>query len=309
MKRFRKILSLILSATILVVIFQKIGTTDLLHQLMNIDLFYLVLSMIMFIPQILLTGWRWHIIVNSLKKNSFKEAIKITLSGTTLNLILPSKAGDLSKAFFLWKKDNFNLTKATSFVIIERVLDIFSLTLLMLVFIVLIGYFNTLSYVIIFVAFIILSLIFVVYLLPYKKVSFLKKQIKFVSKLKNLLIENQILIKDLVKQKKLFVIASISLVLWITHLIQFWFFFLMFGSKAPTLYIFAFVPLAIFIGLIPITLAGIGTRDAALISLFLPWNPPALMASIGLFATLRYVIPALLGLPFFHNYFRKSINL
>jgi uncharacterized membrane protein YbhN (UPF0104 family) len=46
------------------------------------------------------------------------------------------------------------------------------------------------------------------------------------------------------------------------------------------------------------TLAGIGTRDAALIYFYLPYFSPASAAALGLYCTLRYVLPALFGLPF-----------
>ena len=70
----------------------------------------------------------------------------------------------------------------------------------------------------------------------------------------------------------------------------------------------ALTPLAIFIGLLPMTLAGIGTRDAALIYFYLPYFSPASAAALGLFCTLRYVLPALFGLPFIFS-FTHSLRL
>jgi len=58
--------------------------------------------------------------------------------------------------------------------------------------------------------------------------------------------------------------------------------------------VFLRVPIAIFVGLLPITLAGIGTRDGALVALI---APHAVAALVGLFSTLRYVVMALLGVP------------
>jgi hypothetical protein len=66
--------------------------------------------------------------------------------------------------------------------------------------------------------------------------------------------------------------------------------------------IIAYVPISIFIGLLPITIGGVGTRDAALIHLFAPYASPAMMAGIGLLCSLRYVLDSLIGLPFFRAY-------
>ncbi|MCG8507710.1 MAG: hypothetical protein MI741_00645, partial [Rhodospirillales bacterium] len=60
----------------------------------------------------------------------------------------------------------------------------------------------------------------------------------------------------------------------------------------------ALAPLAILAGLVPFTFAGIGTRDAALIFLFSPFMDAGTGAALGLLCTMRYVLPALGGLPF-----------
>jgi uncharacterized membrane protein YbhN (UPF0104 family) len=62
--------------------------------------------------------------------------------------------------------------------------------------------------------------------------------------------------------------------------------------------VFAYVPLSIFVGLIPISFGGIGTRDAALIYLFSPYESSSTMAGIGILCSFRYFVPALFGLPF-----------
>ena len=60
--------------------------------------------------------------------------------------------------------------------------------------------------------------------------------------------------------------------------------------------------LAILAGLVPLTLAGVGTRDAAAIYLFAPFMAAPAGAALGLMLTLRYVLPGLAGLPFLAEY-------
>jgi uncharacterized membrane protein YbhN (UPF0104 family) len=64
----------------------------------------------------------------------------------------------------------------------------------------------------------------------------------------------------------------------------------------------ALAPLAILAGLVPLTFAGVGTRDAALILLFRPYFDSATGAALGLLCTARYLLPAIGGLPFLHRY-------
>ncbi len=52
----------------------------------------------------------------------------------------------------------------------------------------------------------------------------------------------------------------------------------------------------------PVSLFGIGTRDAAMIYLFGPYHPASTIAGVGFYVTLRYAVPALAGLPFLNRY-------
>ena len=77
----------------------------------------------------------------------------------------------------------------------------------------------------------------------------------------------------------------------------------------PLAPVLAYAPLSIFVGLIPVTVAGMGTRDSALIFLFSSYADPAVMAGIGLLCSLRYWIDTLVGIPFFHQYVREQSDV
>ncbi len=64
----------------------------------------------------------------------------------------------------------------------------------------------------------------------------------------------------------------------------------------------ALSPLAILAGLLPLTFAGVGTRDAALIVFYQPYFNAPTAAALGLLCTSRYIIPAIAGLPFLGQY-------
>jgi uncharacterized membrane protein YbhN (UPF0104 family) len=69
------------------------------------------------------------------------------------------------------------------------------------------------------------------------------------------------------------------------------------NAAPPFVAAMALASLAILAGLVPVTLAGIGTRDAALIYLFRDYLTPEGGAALGLLCTLRYLMPAIAGLP------------
>jgi uncharacterized protein (TIRG00374 family) len=101
---------------------------------------------------------------------------------------------------------------------------------------------------------------------------------------------------------RLFKIIFISIFIWFLHLLQIWFFILSLKAWTPFLANLALAPLAILAGLLPLTLAGIGTRDAALIALYQPFFNAPTAAALGLLCTSRYLLPAILGLPFLGRY-------
>jgi hypothetical protein len=97
-------------------------------------------------------------------------------------------------------------------------------------------------------------------------------------------------------------IVLISLASWVVQFVQIWLFALALGTAVPLAANLALAPLAILVGLLPFTLAGIGTRDAALILLYQPYMAEPVAAALGLLFTLRYLLPALAGLPFLAQY-------
>ena len=103
-------------------------------------------------------------------------------------------------------------------------------------------------------------------------------------------------------QARLTGIVLLSVGLWLLHLVQIYLFFLALHSHVAAKTVFAYVPLSIFIGVLPLTIGGMGTRDSALILLFAPYESAVVMAGVGLLCSLRYWMDTLLGLPFFQRY-------
>ena len=93
----------------------------------------------------------------------------------------------------------------------------------------------------------------------------------------------------------------LSLLLWGVQFEQVRLFAVAVGGSVPPLANFAVAPLAILAGLVPLTFAGLGTRDAALIALYRPWLPAPAAAAVGLLTSTRYILPALAGLPLFRR--------
>ncbi|HEC90902.1 MAG TPA: flippase-like domain-containing protein [Alphaproteobacteria bacterium] len=118
--------------------------------------------------------------------------------------------------------------------------------------------------------------------------------------------ESRDFVRGVFRSRRIVKISALSLILWAVHVSQFYFFFQALGFQGPAIAILAYVPAAVFIGLLPVTIAGIGTRDLALILLFAPWAPAELMAGVALLSHLRYLLPGLVGIAFSSRYIANA---
>ncbi len=103
-------------------------------------------------------------------------------------------------------------------------------------------------------------------------------------------------------KRQLLKISTTSIFIWFLHLLQIWLFILALKAWTPFIANLALSPLAILAGLLPLTFAGVGTRDAALIVFYQPYFAAPTAAALGLLCTSRYLLPAIGGLPFLGEY-------
>jgi uncharacterized protein (TIRG00374 family) len=94
-------------------------------------------------------------------------------------------------------------------------------------------------------------------------------------------------------------VAGASALLWTTNLTISMLCFQALGADVGVVRTAASMPVAIFVGLVPVTLSGMGTRDSAIVLLFADAVPHATSLGVGLlYSMLLYWLLALAGLPF-----------
>ena len=131
----KRLISILISLLILGLIYTRIDLTELLKIFQNSDRFWMTISLGMVIPLTLLTAWRLQQLVpqeksdrqNSKRILSFGEANRLILVASVLNLILPSKMGDLAKAYFIKQRGHLTGSLALALVIFEKSCDMLSL--------------------------------------------------------------------------------------------------------------------------------------------------------------------------------------
>lgn len=309
----KRLISLIISLLILAIIYWKIDFAGLIKVFQKSDPVWMFISLSMVVPLTILSAWRLQQLMPRKNANlssslSFGEANRLILAASVLNMILPSKMGDIAKAYFLKERGHLEGNLSLSLVVFEKACDLLSLLLWCVFGLMLYPQKDLLFWVM--TVGVAVGLIAGLLLLGSRKFAQIFFQLireiapkKFRSQVDNLELAwiemHKYFWHDKVQLTK---ITATSIFIWFGHLLQIWFFILALNGKTPFIANLALSPLAILAGLLPLTFAGVGTRDAALIIFYQPYFAAPTAAALGLLCTSRYLLPALGGLPFLGQY-------
>ena len=299
LKRF---ISIVISVAILVFIYAKVDLVNLIKVFKNCDGGILAIALCMVIPITSITAWRLQQLVPK-RTLGWLEANRLILGASVLNMVLPSKMGDIAKAYFMSERSNLNLSLAIAISVFEKACDLLSLLLWCVFGLILYPAKNALFWTMtIGVA---TGSILGILLLSSRKFANLFFDIAKVAPkpIKTKIEKMQSSWGEMYDyfwsdRHNLLLVTSTSIFIWFLHLFQIWLFILALKAAVPFLVSLALSPLSILAGLLPLTFAGIGTRDAAIIYFYQDYLSPATGAALGLLCTSRYFIPAVIGLPF-----------
>lgn len=304
----KRLISIVVSLTILAIIYTRIDFSGLIEVFLDCHVVWMIVSLAMVIPITGFTAWRLQQLLPPQATIGLWEANKLILAASVLNMVLPSKMGDIAKAYFMRERGNLSGSLSLSIVVFEKACDMLSL-LLWCAFGLLL-YPRKDAFFAVMTVGIVGGLTVGLLLLSSRAFA----QMFF--RLARRLTPRKISLKLETLQTswgemhgyfwsdraQLLKIALTSIFVWFLHLLQIWFFILALNAWVNPIINLALSPLAILAGLLPLTFAGVGTRDAALIALYEPYFSAATGAALGLLCTSRYVLPAIGGLPFLNQY-------
>ncbi len=244
-------------------VFQEIKNSDL-------RFIFLAISLVGFL--LITQTLKWHVIARKQKmKISFIESFKINLISGFYGFVTPSKMGTLVRADYL-KKYSKDMGKGLANFVIDKILDIISVFLIFFVFFM--NFKEKFSFVpIVFFVLIFVGLILFLFFIFEKR--WVKPLLKFLlEKFAPKKIVEKIKINfnsfhDDIPEKKYFpIFIFLNILNWIlTYFITF-IVGMAVGVNLNFVYFLAILPISTIISLIPITINGLGTREATLISLF-----------------------------------------
>jgi len=306
----RKLLSLAISLGILAVIWASVDANKVWAVFRQADGLWLTLSLAAAIPLTLATSLRFQMLSRS--PIPFGASLRLILSASTLNAVLPSKLGDIAKGWVLAQKYQFPADKAVSLVIFEKMMDMAALLLW--------GAFALFwaagSDLLLWLCAIAVAGLFLLLALMMAPSDAARRPLlwmmqfaprKLSARLAGFMEEWAAMVHWFWSRPgRAVATVSFSIAIWAGHLCQFWLFTKAVHAAVPLIDNLAFATLSILAGLLPLTMAGIGSRDAAIIHFYGPWLSPAAGAAVGVLATSRYLLPAIAGAPFMRDYWHRK---
>ncbi|WP_017327923.1 lysylphosphatidylglycerol synthase transmembrane domain-containing protein [Synechococcus sp. PCC 7336] len=316
----KRALSIGISLLILAAIYWKIDIVEMMRTFRDSDPLWMPVSLGMVVPLTMLTAWRLQQLMPSREAGepnplSFAEANRLILAASSLNMVLPSKMGDIAKSYFMREKAQLSGSLSLSMVLFEKACDMLSLLLWcafgllvypqkdVLFWAMTVGVAGGLGLGLLLLG----SQSFALFFFRLGR-SLLPK--KFKPKFDTLIAAWQEMHGYFWRDRRqLLKITLTSTFIWFLHLLQIWMFILALKASVPFLANLALSPLALLAGLLPLTFAGVGTRDAAFILFYQSYFDDSTGAALGLLATARYFLPAIGGLPFLGKYFSEMQRL
>ncbi|MEM7816463.1 MAG: lysylphosphatidylglycerol synthase transmembrane domain-containing protein [Candidatus Aenigmatarchaeota archaeon] len=298
---FKKSLAFFVSGFLLFLIFNKIEIEKVYKTLIKSNLYLVLITLIIsFFVNIVLGTYKWNRILYILGFSlPFREALNIRCGFLPFKLIFPLKTPELIKAFYLEKKKNIPILKAISSLITDRVFNLIA----------------TLSIFLVGLIFVRMKLNFLfpfsllLFLFAFVFLNFPRKILLKISKLINVKIYQftlQVLsgLMDLNFSQK-FILTFYSFLYQLSEFINTYLLFKAVGLEISFWLICIFIPLVIVINNLPITVLGLGTREALLIFLFSNYGAKELILSAGLLVSLiEHIFPVLVGIFFIRKIIR-----
>ena len=313
-RRARALLAIVLTGLIFYLLLKQVDGTAVVAALRGAEWTYLLLALLLLGLTVVTGVERWRLLLADFLSVGFCPAVRAFLAAGSTNILMPSKLGDFTRVYFLRRElagrlDTTDLLSVGSSVALEKLLDLSALCLVLVVGSVSLGHFDRLTISVVIFAAAVLSGVLFVFVVDFRQFfDNCESRSRNSHRLRKLALGIVDYVQKLRRRRgRLALFVSLSVTQWLLHMAQMVLILQAVGAReVPISAVVALVPVALLAGLIPLTLGGMGTRDAALLLLLRPYAPDAqLLAGILLF-TLRYWLLSFLGLPFLRRGLRAK---
>lgn len=309
------LVSIAFSLLLLGLVYRRLDLSALAATFARLDPLWLGWCLLLFVPQYWLIAWRLTIMVPAAGRLTVAESLRMTLATGTLNLFLPSNAGHLARAWMIRQRGLMTGSLATAAVVFEKVIDTVGLLAWGLVGLACLprrdGWFAAVTAVA--AACLVIGVAMVASPGGAGWLAALGRRLRRrrVTRIAESIAGAWAQVHRGVwgRPRVAILVVAATLAIWLANLAQVWTFIRALGGPVDLWHSLGLTPIATMIGMLPITFAGVGSRDVAFVVLYQEQLGAAAAAAVGVFCTLRYLLLAAAGVPYIGAYLSSRREL
>lgn len=127
----RTIVVLAVAASLLVLFLYNVDLRGVVSQIVHAQPGWLTLSLATMFVNLAIRAWRWQYLLEPLGGTTFANAFRATAVGFAASSILPARAGEVIRPYFLSRHERMSATGAFATIILERLLDMMTVLILL----------------------------------------------------------------------------------------------------------------------------------------------------------------------------------
>ncbi|MBN2062152.1 MAG: flippase-like domain-containing protein [Deltaproteobacteria bacterium] len=124
---------LLISALFLYLAFRKVDPAKTWDVIKKSDLSVLFIVVVFLFLQYVIRAWRWHTLLEPIKKTRFSSRLSTILLGFAANCVLPARLGEFVRANYLGNSEKISSSAAFATIVVERFFDGLTLLLILLI--------------------------------------------------------------------------------------------------------------------------------------------------------------------------------
>lgn len=267
-KKFLPIIGILIFLYILV----KLDIRKIFEEITHAKINFLLIAVLFIFVSFITETLKWFSIARVQKTNIFFfQALKINIVSFFYGFITPSKVGGIMRAKYL-KEYNNNVGKGVGNFVLDKVLDICSLVFLAILSSFIFKNILPINFFYYSITLLVMMILFLFIFFDIKKSRFLLRFFyrKFLPERWKERAKKEFysFYEDMPKKRYFFLFFILNILNWIVLYSVSFFIGKSVGINLHFSYFLAILPIATLVAQIPITIAGIGTREATLITLF-----------------------------------------
>src|SRR6476619_1305140 len=119
----RTLIVLALAVALLGLVLYNVDLIGVGREIVHARFEWLTLSLLTMFANLAIRAWRWQYLLEPLGSTTFGNAFRATVVGFAASAVLPARAGEVIRPYFLSRHERVSATGAFATVVLERLLD------------------------------------------------------------------------------------------------------------------------------------------------------------------------------------------